>query len=93
MEQEETGMEGLTVMGRGGRGKGEGRAVSSALRELGPYLFMPIVTVQDFISVLEKPPRPVALCIPTCYEMDLLARLHGTGFEGEGKGERLLRRV
>lgn len=42
VEQEETGMEGLTVMGRGGRGKGEGRAVSSALRELGPYLFMPI---------------------------------------------------
>lgn len=35
-----------------------GRALSSALeRELGPYLFIPIVTVQDFISVSERLPR------------------------------------
>lgn len=34
-------------------------------RELGPYLFIPIVTVQDFISVLEEPPRPLGLCVPT----------------------------
>jgi len=32
------------------------RGVVRRPRELGPYLFMPIVTVQDFISVSERLP-------------------------------------
>lgn len=47
--------------------KSEGeRALSSALEKLGPYLFIPIVTVQDFISVSERFPPScqfIYLCV------------------------------
>ena len=45
-------------------GKGDGRRVGGVQLEpgeLGPYLFIAIVTVQDFISVLEEPPQRVGL--------------------------------